>query len=96
MIILAVTAVVKPEQREEALRAALAMGTATRAEPGCVAYRFYADLEDPNRFFLFEEWENEEALARHGETEHMRVFRERLPVVLAAPLVVKRYDATAR
>ena len=91
MIVVAGTAVVKSEQRQEAARAARTMAAATRAEVGCLAYRFSADLEDANTFFIFEVWESEEALARHFQTEHMRVFRERLPAFLAAPPAITRY-----
>ena len=95
MIVIAGTTAVKPERREEAMRAALAMARATRAESGCLAYRFYADLEDPNTFFVFESWETEEALARHFQTEHMQQFRQRLPALLAAPPAITRYLVTS-
>jgi quinol monooxygenase YgiN len=91
MIVVAGTVRVRSDRRTEALRAAAAMVAATEAEPGCRRYRFYADLEDPDTFFLFEEWESEEALARHFQTEHMRVFRAELPSLLAGGADVRRY-----
>lgn len=91
-IVIAGKVAVRPERREEAIRVALAMAAATQAEAGCVAYQFSADLADPNTFCLFEEWDGDEALARHFETEHMRVFREKLPQLLGGPLVFKRYN----
>ena len=62
----------QPGRREDALRIAQAMVRATSAEEGCRHYRFYADVDDPESFFLFEEWESDAALARHFESEHMR------------------------
>ncbi len=91
MIVIAATVLVKPEAREDARRAAIAMGAASRAEAGCIEYRFWGCLEDPNRFFLFERWESAEALARHGQTEHMRAFREQLPGFVAAPFTIDRW-----
>lgn len=67
------------------------MSEATRAERGCRDYRFYADLADPNRFLIFEEWESDEALAEHFATEHMRVFQQALPALVAGPASIHRY-----
>ena len=91
MIVVAGTVRVKAEKRETAVRAALAMAEATRAEPGCLTYRFSADLADPMTFSIFEEWADEEALARHFATEHMAAFRRAIPDVVAGPAVIKRY-----
>ena len=91
MIVVAGTVAVKPETREEAVRAALEMARATRAEPGCISYRFFADLADPNTFLIFEEWESDEALATHFQTPHMATFQQRLPRFLAGGLAIKRY-----
>ncbi len=91
MIVVAGTVVVRAERREEAARAARAMAAATRAETGCLEYRFAADLEDPNRILVFEAWETEDALARHFQTEHVRIFRQQLPALLAGPMAVTRY-----
>ncbi len=83
---------VRPERRQDAIRAALAMAEATRKEQGCITYQFSADLEDPNTILIFEEWESDEALAHHFQTEHMRVFRQQLPGLLAGPSAIKRYS----
>jgi quinol monooxygenase YgiN len=90
-IVIAGKVAVKPEQRAEAIRVALAMAEATRAEPGCVEYRFSTDLGDPDSFCIFEEWDDEEALERHFRTEHMKVFQQALPKLLAGGVVIRRY-----
>ena len=46
----------------------------TRAEPGCLTYEFYRDLEDPAVFICFEHWESADALAEHGKTPHVEKF----------------------
>ena len=91
MIVVAGTVPVRPDRREEAVRVALAMAEATRAEAGCLGYRFYVDLAEPNTFLIFEEWESDEALARHFETEHMRIFRENLPGLVGGAPSIHRY-----
>ena len=91
MIVIAGAIPIKSEHREEARQLALQMMKATQAESGCLAYQSYADLADPNTFFIFEEWESEEALNRHFQTEHMKTFQQQAPKLLAGKINVKRY-----
>jgi quinol monooxygenase YgiN len=95
MVVIAGQVKVRPERRADAARIAMDMAAATRAEPGCVEYRFSADLEDPNTFHLFEHWETEEALQRHFQTPHMAEFRQHLPGLLAGPTAVRRYAVSS-
>ena len=91
MIVVAGKIPVKPERRDEAQRAALAMVEATRREPGCISYAFYADLVEAGTFFVFEEWESEAALMAHFQSEHMARFQQRAAGLLAGPPTIKRY-----
>lgn len=95
MIVVAGTVTIRPGKREDAARLAETMARATRAEAGCRHYRFYADLDDPHTFFVFEEWESEEALARHFQTEHMKVFRQHLPDLIVGAPAIRRYAVSA-
>jgi len=92
MIVIAGKVAVRHERRDEAVRAALAMAEATRKEAGCIAYQFSSDLADPDTIYIFEEWESGEDLARHFQTQHMRVFREQIAGLLAGPPAIKRYS----
>ena len=58
--------------------AATVMGQASRAEDGCHAYAFWQDLEQPNLFRVYEEWESVDALKAHAATDHMAEFRKSL------------------
>ena len=84
----------KPETREEAARVATTMARATLAEEGCRSYGFYADLEDPNTFLIFEVWESEEALTRHFQTPHMAEFNAVIPRFVAGPPSIDRYEVS--
>jgi quinol monooxygenase YgiN len=95
MLIIAGTVKVKPETRADAQAAALKMARATASEAGCTSYRFYADLEDPNTFLIFEQWESEAALLAHFQTPHMAEFNSVIPRFLAAPPSINRYDVAA-
>jgi quinol monooxygenase YgiN len=92
MIVIAGKVTVRRERRDEAVRAALAMAEATRKEEGCLAYQFSSDLADPDTIFIFEEWASEETLARHFQTEHIRVFRQQIAGLVAGPPAIKRYS----
>ena len=95
MIVIAGSVTVKPEKREVARQAALRMAEATRAEAGCISYRFSVDLADPDRVYIFEEWESQEALGRHFATPHMAEFQRTLPEVLGGPTELKLYEVSA-
>ena len=54
------------EGKVEAMRKAhLAMIGPTRSEPGNIDYDLFASVESPNVMFLFENWDNKEALNVH-------------------------------
>jgi quinol monooxygenase YgiN len=95
MLVVAGRIPVKAERRADAVRLALAVAAATRAEPGCRAYRFYADLDDPNTFVIFEEWEDEAALGRHFETPHMATFMQEAPALVAGAFEITRYEVSS-
>ncbi len=54
-----------PELRDKALINAAELIDLARAEPGCLAYNWGADLALDDTIHIYEEWENEDALAAH-------------------------------
>lgn len=56
---------VEPAGRDQALRTGQPWIDGALAQPGCIHYDWSADLNDPQRINVFEEWESEEALAAH-------------------------------
>lgn len=64
-IVIAAQIDLDPAQRDEALRTAQPHIDAALAEKGCIHYDWSADLNNPARVNVFEEWESEEALAAH-------------------------------
>lgn len=95
MIVVSGEIEVSPEGREAGVAAAIEMARATVEEAGCISYRFYADLERANVFRVFEEWETQEALDEHFQTEHMRVFRAKLGEIGLLSRRVKSYQVSA-
>lgn len=96
MIVIAGTVEVLPDQRQRAIDLAAEMAAQTRTEPGCNHYAFYSDVENPNRFHVFEEWESLDALRRHFETTHMAQFNEQISEVVAGPFDIHRYDVSRK
>ena len=94
MLLIAGTIKVKPETRAEAVQAALKMAKATQAEAGCKSYGFYADLDDPNTFLIFEQWESEAALMAHFQSPHMAEFNSVVPRFIAAAPSIDRYEVS--
>jgi quinol monooxygenase YgiN len=95
MIVVTGSVRIRPEHRESAVRAALAMSDASGREPGCRAYRFSADLADPALFYVHEEWESAEALAQHFAAPHLAEFNSQIPGFLAAPPAITRFEVSA-
>ena len=48
---------------------------AIRAEEGCGRYEYFAALEDPDRLFLLEQWEDDAALEAHQQSGNMTRLR---------------------
>lgn len=63
-----------PEQKEFALREMATFAQASRAQPGCHAFHFTLDVEEPNKVHLFEHWEDEASIAAHNAKEHYKSF----------------------
>ena len=45
-----------------------------RQDPGTIAYNILQAVDNPDKITVYEKYENEEALAYHGQTEHFREF----------------------
>lgn len=64
-------------------------------EPGCLLYRVDQSNDDPNLFFLYEEYENSSAVEAHRTTSHyaehiagtIAPLLDRREVCFATPLI---------
>jgi quinol monooxygenase YgiN len=95
MLVVAGEVCIDPAKREAAIRAALEVMEATRREEGCLSYTFSADLADPGRFRVFEEWASPEALAAHFETPHMASFQQALAGLGVRDVRIQRYEVAS-
>ncbi len=46
-----------------------------RKDPGLITYVLHRHLDNPDQFFVFEQYENREAIDYHGSTEHFKAYR---------------------
>jgi quinol monooxygenase YgiN len=91
-LVISVTVSIDPAKREEAAAVAIEMMRATRAEPGCIAYTFSADLEDPARIHVFERWASQEALDVHFQSPHMATFQKKLGALGVRGMEAQKYE----
>jgi quinol monooxygenase YgiN len=92
MLVIAGHVSLDPQQREAAVAAAREMMAETRRDSGCLSYAFAADLEQPGRFLIFEEWESDEALRAHFASPHMARFQKAVGGLGVTSMVVQRYE----
>jgi quinol monooxygenase YgiN len=73
----------KEQRLEEIVRELIAP---SRAEPGNLYYQPHRSPEDPQLFYLYEQYENEAGYQAHMESEHFArlVKEEAIPEVLEA------------
>lgn len=69
-----ITIDLQPNTRGKILDRAPEVQTATRAEPGCIAYDFYTCTDNPDRLVFVESWVDEAAHAAHMAYEHTKSF----------------------
>ena len=71
MLALFVTFTIRPETRDRFLAGiAEQAATSLELEPGCRQFDVCVDVEDPNRFLLYEVYADEEAFRLHRTTPH--------------------------
>jgi len=58
----------------------------TAAEDGCVYYRYFRDIDDPNHFVFWEEWRDRESLDVHIAADHVQSMLAAVEPLLAEPI----------
>jgi quinol monooxygenase YgiN len=71
-----------PGKREELRQALEALIQPTTREKGYVNYDLHQSVEDPDRFFFYENWESADDLDAHLANDHLTAFSARIPELL--------------
>jgi quinol monooxygenase YgiN len=58
------------EHIDDAVAAFRAMASATRQEPGNLAYDIFRGIDDEQEFYIVEHWASAAALSAHEQTDH--------------------------
>lgn len=62
-----------------------------RSDPGAIAYIVHRSTENSSRFFVYEKYENQEALKHHSSTLHFKEFSRTTASLLAGRPEVSFY-----
>jgi autoinducer 2-degrading protein len=95
MFIVHVFISVKPECVEDFKEATLANVQKSLQEDGIARFDFVEQLDDPNRFVLVEAYRQPEDAAKHKETAHYAVWRDRVEHMMVEPRTSMKYSNIA-
>jgi len=68
------TVTVKPEYKEDVLKAIKTVVGATRKEPGNIFYDVFEDVKNPLKFVFIETWKSRAAIDSHNQSAHFNDF----------------------
>jgi quinol monooxygenase YgiN len=91
-LIVAGTFRVPPENLAALAPHMAAVVAASRAEPGCLAYAYGCDLEDPGLIHVFEQWRDQASLDAHFAAPHMAAWREAREPLGFHDRTLRRYE----
>lgn len=80
----------KPVEVERFIALAQKMVSQTRQEKGCIAYNLYKDcLCEKPQFLFYEEYQDEDALSLHNNSEYLKSFFESVAPLLDGEPCIK-------
>ena len=91
MLIVHVFVHVKPESVDDFKTATLLNARNSIQEPGIVRFDVIQQDDDPTQFVLMEIYRDGEAPARHKETEHYAIWRDKVASMMAEPRTSVKY-----
>jgi autoinducer 2-degrading protein len=74
MLVLAVTWVANPGLENEVSAIFSKLQAASRQEPGCLMYMVHRHVDDPRRFFIYEQYRDPAALEAHRNSPHFQEY----------------------
>lgn len=79
------------EHRQLFIDATTENGNKTRQEPGNIRFDILCSAENPNRFFLYEAYASEDAIAAHKKTDYYQKWREVAEPLMAQPRETREF-----
>jgi 4-carboxymuconolactone decarboxylase len=62
-------------RRDEAVSALQQLASASRLEPGCLDFRLHADTQRPDRFMLWQQFRDQDAVDQHDKEQHSQAYQ---------------------
>jgi quinol monooxygenase YgiN len=72
MVSFIVRLIFNPDDRADVAETLRLLSAASRKEPGCVSYIAHQLEDDPNTVLIYEQYQDQKALAAHRETDHFK------------------------
>ncbi|MDP1818771.1 MAG: putative quinol monooxygenase [Acidimicrobiales bacterium] len=91
-IIVTGTIELDPAKRDAFIALANDAMSASRVEEGNEGYAFSADLTDPGRFYVAEQWASQEAMDVHMASEHLATFMGAMGTVGVTAASLTKWD----
>ena len=77
MVVLAVTWKANPGKEAEVAAIFRKLEEASRTEPGCLMYVVHQHRAEPGRFFIYEQYADDDALEAHRQSPHFQEYAVR-------------------
>lgn len=61
-------------------------------DPGVLGYAVHRAVDDPNKFLVYEQYENQDAFKYHGQTAHFKAFNQATRGMFAARAEITFYN----
>ena len=85
----------QPGKRDEAIGIIQEAIDAVESEPGTLMYLVHTDPENEDLLYLYEMYENQDALVAHGGAEWIKAFGPKLRTVLAGRVSMQFFSPVA-
>ena len=82
----------KPGRSEDLGSQLMNLVAPTRQEPGCLRYDIYRSKEDPNGWFVYEDWRSQADFDSHMQTSYVTSFMKRVPELCEGDVEICTYE----
>jgi quinol monooxygenase YgiN len=70
----------------------LELVSCTRGEAGCLRYQIYRSKDDPDAWFIYEDWRSPADFEAHMQTPYVKAFMRNVPEVCEENVEVCSYE----
>lgn len=85
---------IDPDGHDEAIDALTELAERSREESGVVEYRVTTDVEDESVVRIFEQYEDQDAVDAHMNSDHFGAFQEELPEFAGGDVELYKYEVS--